>query len=795
MGSIPATLEILLNHKNNTSKKYILSNRFNLSDDSHIDFTTNARIDAGTQPKRLLTFKSSPLLTKKTFNFKYSSLKIQTIKPNLYSHRLVHILKSNPLFFNSKTTFTTYTQVQHLQKQIQSKLKIMESTKRHKMTSSTVIDNLEQKNLHLVSFWKKTYPHSLRIVDSLNNTLMVKKSSKIRKPIRQIFLKLKTFEKALPLLNKTLLHNKLTSSTVSPENEMIFMTKTNSTLINKTIQNTATSTLGLLHFFLQKPQTTWTLIDFRQNYLITPYTKNWIWHNSLTSTLLVNQLNTKFNTFFYKNYNLIQQLATTFSAKIFYQNHFFTINRLQTLNQNNITGLSTQPLLTNLTLIKTPTNIKQGFKNTFKLYHRYFLFIEFTKTLSYWTNRRPIYSHLFSKKFLINRFLITITSNSKIIPYWKRIHQTQKSKSLKESGLIPFLLTKDNDNFFENNFDNKVITLILNTTQQTFNVLRNQLYSQLLNFFSENFKLYPQTMTKLNSNFNSQFLTFSKTSNPNSLTMFFQNNTNLAMLKNSNDELLLFNNPLLFKFFFWNTSTNYDIFQKNTLPFLIKNYFKTNSLVTTNPLLKSNLLPLTFFKHTIRRKVIKLVVSSKYLPRTTTYFYRSLIQFMEFYTGKKVYLKFNPFIENSLTYADLARCYMWFGRVNPYQRILGHRIFVHESLRIFHLALRFKDPTFLSNWIKAMLYRMSFWKYRVLFRYIKYVLRNLFWAHFDELDFKGIKLTLRGKISVAGNARTRTLTFSVGKTSHSEMNNRVLSDFTNIHSFTGVMGFRLSFYF
>lgn len=85
---------------------------------------------------------------------------------------------------------------------------------------------------------------------------MVKKSSKIRKPIRQIFLKLKTFEKALPLLNKTLLHNRLTSSTVSTENETIFMAKTNSTLITKTIQNTTTSTLGLLHFFLQKPQTT-----------------------------------------------------------------------------------------------------------------------------------------------------------------------------------------------------------------------------------------------------------------------------------------------------------------------------------------------------------------------------------------------------------------------------------------------------------------------------------------------------------------------------------------------------------
>ena len=43
---------------------------------------------------------------------------------------------------------------------------------------------------------------------------------------------------------------------------------------------------------------------------------------------------------------------------------------------------------------------------------------------------------------------------------------------------------------------------------------------------------------------------------------------------------------------------------------------------------------------------------------TTSYFYKTLVSFMEFYTGKKVYLKFNAFIENSLTYSDLARCYI-----------------------------------------------------------------------------------------------------------------------------------------
>jgi ribosomal protein S3 len=111
------------------------------------------------------------------------------------------------------------------------------------------------------------------------------------------------------------------------------------------------------------------------------------------------------------------------------------------------------------------------------------------------------------------------------------------------------------------------------------------------------------------------------------------------------------------------------------------------------------------------------------------------------------------------------------------------------------MAIKFKDPTFLINWVKAMLYRMSFWKYRVLFRYIKYILRNIFWAFFKDLNFKGIKISLRGKISVAGNARARSLAYSIGNTSHATFDNRVLSQFLTMDSFTGVMGFKISFYF
>jgi len=57
----------------------------------------------------------------------------------------------------------------------------------------------------------------------------------------------------------------------------------------------------------------------------------------------------------------------------------------------------------------------------------------------------------------------------------------------------------------------------------------------------------------------------------------------------------------------------------------------------------------------------------------------------------------NPFIENSLTFKDLARSAIWAQRIVGFQKTLGPRMFLHESLKIMHVAIRYRDPTFLSN--------------------------------------------------------------------------------------------------
>lgn len=283
---------------------------------------------------------------------------------------------------------------------------------------------------------------------------------------------------------------------------------------------------------------------------------------------------------------------------------------------------------------------------------------------------------------------------------------------------------------------------------------------------------------------------------------FFNNNLN------SNCEHLLSNlfflntlikNQTMFKYILYKITTQlhkscYNLSIPATKPILNnleKFYFGSRWEALKN----SNLYPLPSFNFSMQRRLISLFTFRRFSTYTSIWYLNMLVRFVEFCTGRKVYIKLNPFVEKTLLLVDQIQCKIWETRVSGFQRILGPKLFLKESLRILMIALKYKDPTFLINWIKAMLYRMSFWKYRALFRYIKFVLKNLFEPNFETLGLRGFKVKLKGKISVAGNARTRTLLFKVGRTSHSKFNNKVAHSFTLINSFTGVMGFNLWIFF
>jgi len=228
---------------------------------------------------------------------------------------------------------------------------------------------------------------------------------------------------------------------------------------------------------------------------------------------------------------------------------------------------------------------------------------------------------------------------------------------------------------------------------------------------------------------------------------------------------------------------------------ILRDYIKFFFGSRHNQIFNSNVIGISLYPATIKRRLIKVFRSRKFDTKVMLWNYSLLGRFMEHCTGYKIYLKLNPWVDKSLRAYDQALARVWYSRVAIFQRMLGPRIFLHESIKIIMIALKYKDPMFLCNWIRAMLYRMSFYKYRLLFRYLKYVIGSLLEPSFPDLGLRGFKLRLKGKICVAGNARTRKLVFKVGSTSHSRKSNKVIHHHTLINSFTGVMGFNLWIFF
>ena len=209
----------------------------------------------------------------------------------------------------------------------------------------------------------------------------------------------------------------------------------------------------------------------------------------------------------------------------------------------------------------------------------------------------------------------------------------------------------------------------------------------------------------------------------------------------------------------------------------------------------SNLDSVIALKFSIRRRIFHRLGNNLFYSNLIYFYGKFLSEFIENTTGRRSFVKLDAYIERGLTFVDKALLAKWEVRVVGFIRVMGPKIFVFEALQLVCLSLRLKDPTFLANWIRAMMRRLSFWKQRLIFRYIKYLLRYLFAPNFEKFGMVGVKFQLKGKISVAGNARTRTLFYKIGETGQSKMSTKVAYDLSFFETFTGIQGFKLWFFF
>lgn len=243
---------------------------------------------------------------------------------------------------------------------------------------------------------------------------------------------------------------------------------------------------------------------------------------------------------------------------------------------------------------------------------------------------------------------------------------------------------------------------------------------------------------------------------------------------------LLYTFPFYAKFFYYTLKWSYP---SN----IIRRFYSSFNL----PKLTTNITPTRDFKWELPRLMSSARSNVFFQGNITPWVYMTLLRFIEFSSGKKVLVDVYSFMDQAIDVYYVTLYRMWIPRFAYYERRLGHRFFLEEALHILHMSFVYQDSKLLLSWLKAIIQRISFWKTRFIFRFLKYLLNTYFYTFLQDLGVKGLKIKLKGKISVAGNSRKRTILYRLGKTSHATSSLKVVHTIDTIVTFTGVMGFQI----
>ncbi len=112
-----------------------------------------------------------------------------------------------------------------------------------------------------------------------------------------------------------------------------------------------------------------------------------------------------------------------------------------------------------------------------------------------------------------------------------------------------------------------------------------------------------------------------------------------------------------------------------------------------------------------------------------------------------------------------------------------------------YLAIRYRDPVLMLNWLQNRVKVMSMFSHLRFFRILGLVLKTTVLSSFGRYRLKGFSFHLVGKISVAGNAMSRSYRAFGGRRSNSSLALRLSTGFNIIRTPTGCLGFTLSFFF
>ena len=165
-----------------------------------------------------------------------------------------------------------------------------------------------------------------------------------------------------------------------------------------------------------------------------------------------------------------------------------------------------------------------------------------------------------------------------------------------------------------------------------------------------------------------------------------------------------------------------------------------------------------------------------------------LIRLLESLTLTRVWLNIQRAVHKFLTPAELSYLQLLRLRLNRQLRSQQAKRLWRYVGTCLLLTCKTKDLQFLMTWLHNKLSRVSSFTHKRFLTFFLFLLKSVLLEMGDYYGVVGCRVDVVGKISVAGNARSRSIIFKQGKTSFANTQIKVANEFYLVRTNTGCLG-------
>ena len=246
---------------------------------------------------------------------------------------------------------------------------------------------------------------------------------------------------------------------------------------------------------------------------------------------------------------------------------------------------------------------------------------------------------------------------------------------------------------------------------------------------------------------------------------------------------------------------NLNIFNKSLFNFFFKNYysflfFKNISILN---LFKLNFF--IFFNETFSNSILtfnnlypvfnnqNLIFKNKFISKFKfnfdKFFNLFILNFYENLFKTNFFIKFNLNKKLSIFYKNYYKNYPFLFDNNQ------DNYTIDEMFQIFCFSFINRDISILNNWIINKMNKINFRNHKKFLNMIQHFLFHYKYFFIFILNIEGFFLKVKGKLSVAGNAKKKVFFYKIGKVNLSKKINKIEHSQGLIKSTYGVLGLNM----